>query len=252
MTSATSQAETTVDDGRTGRSYLSGGLLVAGGVWALVGNVLHPRFDQQNQAAVYRAVHIQSDRLLFADLLLILATLLITAGLLELARALSRRHASALARIGGAAVAIGGGIAVVQYVVEAYGLRQGAHLFAIVDYRNQMGAFWATSAVDWINTALFSAWTLLLLGCAPLLLAPAMWNSSSYPKWVTVVGVVGGIGCLFTAVVNISREDQTTLQLLFFVASILVTLWVILTGWFELLRSRDARATDSRAAESYE
>ena len=55
MTSATSQAETTVDDGRTGRSYLSGGLLVAGGVWALVGNVLHPRFDQQNQAAVYRA-----------------------------------------------------------------------------------------------------------------------------------------------------------------------------------------------------
>src|SRR3954451_17742566 len=49
MTSATSQAETAVD-GRTGRSYLSGGLLVAGGVWALVGNVLHPRFDQQNQA----------------------------------------------------------------------------------------------------------------------------------------------------------------------------------------------------------
>ena len=157
MTSATSQAETTVDDGRTGRSYLSGGLLVAGGVWALVGNVLHPRFDQQNQAAVYRAVHIQSDRLLFADLLLILATLLITAGLLELARALSRRHASALARIGGAAVAIGGGIAVVQYVVEAYGLRQGAHLFAIVDYRNQMGAFWATSAVDWINTGKIEA-----------------------------------------------------------------------------------------------
>jgi hypothetical protein len=251
MTSATSQAETTVD-GRTGRSYLSGGLLVAGGVWALVGNVLHPRFDQQNQAAVYRAVHIQSDRLLFADLLLILATLLITAGLLELARALSRRHASALARIGGAAVAIGGGIAVVQYVVEAYGLRQGAHLFAIVDYRNQMGAFWATSAVDWVNSALFSAWTLLLLGCAPLLLAPAMWNSSSYPKWVTVVGAVGGIGCLFTAVMNISREDQTTLELLFFIASILVTLWVILTGWFELLRSRDARATDSRAADTDE
>ena len=245
MSNAVDQSEGRLGDERLSSSP-TGMLLVCGGVFALVGNLLHPRFDQDNQVDVYRAVDIKSDRLLLADLVLIVATLLIAAGLLETARLLSLSRPTLAARLGAVVVASGGAIAIVQYVVEGYALRQAAHIFAISDFRNRVGAFWATSAVDRINTALFSAWTLLLLGAAPLLLAAAMWTSTNYPKWVSAVGAVGGVACVVTAIVNTGREDQSTLALLFLGGSVLVTVWVILTGWLLLRPAWRASEADEQ------
>lgn len=226
----TDTADRTQADRRT--SALTGGLLVSGGLLAVLGNLLHPRFTQDNRDELYRAVNL-SDRLLVADLVLIPAILLVTAGLVELGHLLGRRGAPALGRLARTAAVAGGAVAVLQFVVEGYAFKQAAHIFALTltDEQNKIGAFYSTAAVERINTAMFSTWTMILLGVTPLLLVAAMWLTRSFPSWLSIAGGVGAVVCLLTALINIAREDQSTLLLLvFLVGSLLVTCWVIATG----------------------
>jgi hypothetical protein len=202
---------------------------VAGGVVALVGNLLAPRFDQSDNVDVYRAVA-ASDRLAPAGLVLILAFLLTTIGILAIASSLRGGRGNDAAWLGGAAVAAGGAVALAQNSLELFGFRQMARVFAGAEGQNQQGAFWATSALDKANSSLFSTWTLLLLGLAPLLISVAMLQTRSFPSWLAGVGIVGGLICAFVAVANLLREDQAALNLVFLVGSLLVTAWLIAAG----------------------
>ena len=214
---------------------------VAGGVVALIGNLLAPRFDQNDNVQVYRAVA-ASDRLAPAGLVLILAFVLTTVGILAIAASLRGGPGNDAAWLGGAAVAAGGVIALAQNSVELFGYRQMARVFAGADGQNQQGAFWATSALDKANSSLFSTWTLLLLGLAPLLISIAMLQTRAFPAWLAGLGVVGGIICGFVGVANLVKEDQAALNLVFLVGSLLVTVWLIASG--VLLRRLPATAAE--------
>jgi hypothetical protein len=97
-----------------------------------------------------------------------------------------------------------------------------ARLFASADGQNQQGAFWATSALDKANASLFSTWTLLLLGLAPLLISVSMLRTRAFPTWLAAAGLVGGLTCAFVAVVNLLKENQAALSLVFLIGSLLV------------------------------
>lgn len=202
---------------------------VGGGVVALVGNLLAPRFDQNDDVAVYRAVA-ASDRLAPAGLVLLLAFLLTTIGIFAIAASLRGGRGNDAAWLGAAAVGAGGVIALAQNSLELFGYRQMARVFTAADGQNQQGAFWATSALDKANSSLFSTWTLLLLGLAPLLISIAMLQTRAFPAWLAGVGIVGGLVCAFVAIANLVREDQTALNLVFLIGSLLVTVWLIASG----------------------
>ncbi|MCU1588826.1 MAG: hypothetical protein JWP11_82 [Frankiales bacterium] len=202
---------------------------VAGGVVALVGNLLAPRFDQNDNVEVYRAVA-ASGRLAPAGVVLIVAFLLTTIGILAIASSLRGGRGNDAAWLGAAAVAAGGAIALAQNSLEMFGYRQMARVFAGADGQNQQGAFWATSALDKANSSLFSTWTLLLLGLAPLLISVAMLQTRSFPTWVAGIGILGGVICAFVGVANLLLEDQAALNLVFLVGSLLVTVWLIASG----------------------
>jgi hypothetical protein len=202
---------------------------VAGGVVALVGNLLAPRFDQSDNVEVYRAVA-ASDRLAPAGVVLLLAFVLTTIGILAIASSLRGGRGNDAAWLGAAAVGAGGAIALAQNSLELFGYRQMARVFAGADGQNQQGAFWATSALDKANSSLFSTWTLLLLGLAPVLLSVAMLQTRAFPTWVAGVGVVGGLICAIVGVANLLIEDQAKLNLVFLVGSLLVTVWLLAAG----------------------
>jgi hypothetical membrane protein len=202
---------------------------VAGGIAAVVGNLLAPRFDQNDNVQVYRAVA-ASDRLAPANLVLILAFILTTIGILAIASSLRGGRGNDAAWLGSAAVAAGGAIALAQNSLELFGLRQMARVFAGADGQNQQGAFWATSALDKANASLFSTWTFLLLGLGPLLISIAMMQARAFPSWVAIVGLVAGVICAFVGVANLVTEDQSSLNLVFLVGSLLATVWVIAAG----------------------
>ncbi|MDT7550117.1 MAG: hypothetical protein QOE84_2511 [Actinomycetota bacterium] len=202
---------------------------VLGGVVALVGNLLAPRFDQNDNVAVYRAVA-ASGRLAPSGLVLVLAFALTTIGILAIASSLRGGRGNDAAWLGAAAVAAGGAIALAQNSLEMFGYRQMARVFAGANAQNQQGAFWATSALDKANSSLFSTWTLLLLGLAPLLISVAMLQTRAFPAWLAGLGVVGGVICSFVGVANLLMEDQAALNLVFLVGSLLVTAWLIAAG----------------------
>src|SRR3954469_8882015 len=151
-------------------------LAISGGVVALVGNLMAPRFDQDENVEVFRAIA-KSDLLAPSGLVLLVAFLLTTAGIYAVASTMRGTAGDDAAWMGRAAVAAGGTIAVTQVCVETFALRQLAKLFASSDGQNQQGAFWATSAVDKVNSGLFNTWTILFLGLAPLLIGAAMLQS---------------------------------------------------------------------------
>lgn len=231
-TGAVADTSPTLEHGTSGPSTsirIGGGFAIAGGVLALAGNALAPRFNQDQDVDVYEAVA-RSGRLVPANLILITAVVLVAAGLWTVATTMRAGRGAELARLGAGAAVVGGSIAVVELSVETYAYRQLARSFLSADAADRRGAFWATASLDHLNAALFSTWTLVFLGLAPLLIAGAMARSRAFAAWIVITGLVGGALCSAVAVVDLVREDQTSLAPLFVVGSVLVTAWVIAAG----------------------
>jgi hypothetical protein len=222
---------------------LGGRLAILGGVLAVIGNLLHPRFDGDS-VDIYRDVA-DSDVLVPANLLIIAALLLTTVGVMAVAWTLLAGPGRDLARAGSVAVLAGGILGVLQFGVENFAYRQLARLFVSADDNNRQGAFWATSAVDHVNSAMFATWSLLFLGLGPLLIGAAMLVSRQYPSWLSAAGMVGGLICFVVGVVNLVREDQSTLDIPFLIGSLLATAWIIASG---VLLVRDEAASRTAPA----
>jgi len=213
-----------------GLSRTTGSALAIGGaVLALVGNLLAPRFTQDQDVDVFKAVA-GSDSLMPANLVLIAAFLVATAGIVAIASTMRGGAGNDAALLGSAAVTIGGAIALAQIGVEGFAYRQLAKTFASADDTNRPGAFWATASADHINSGLLSMWTILFLGLAPILIGIAIVQSRAFPSWLAAAGIVGGLCCLVVGVHNLVSEDQSALDVLFLVGSLLVTAWLLAAG----------------------
>jgi hypothetical protein len=206
------------------RAYLraGGAAAVVGGVLGLVGNLLHPRYGHVADVDIYSRIAV-SDRFRIADFLIIIALLLTMAGFVAVARALSGGRGAMLARLGADAALVGGAIAIASIALDLYAFKQAAPA-------DRVGAFWATNAIDKINTGALGAWTIVFLGVAPLLIGAAALAARRGPAWVGLTGTVGGALCLVVGFIDLSRQDQTPTQIPFLVGSLLVTAWIITAG----------------------
>ena len=211
---------------------VGGGAAVVGGVLALAGNLLHPRYGDEEDFEIYRKIAV-SDRFVVADFILIFALLLVVAGFVALAR---HSGSGFWAEHGRLMALIGGTIAIAQFGVELYAFKHQSEVFARAIPEDQNASFWATNAIDHVNTAMFDTWTLVLLGLAPILIGVAAVRERRFTLWINVVALVGGAVCAFVGVVNLGLEDQSTLEIPFLVGSLLVTAWIVAAGT-TLLRS---------------
>jgi len=212
------------------RSFLKvgAGAAVAGALLALVGNLLHPRYNVDDVVKFRRMAG--SKLLISADLVLLVALALVVAGAVAIAASLEEGRSSGLARLGRLAATVGGAIAIGELGVETFGLIQSAKIFASAPRIDEAGAFWATSAVDHLNTALFATWVIVLLGLGPLLISLAMLGGRRYPAWLGAAGGLGGLICLGVGVFYLLRSDQSPANIPFYVGSLLVTVWLLAAG----------------------
>jgi hypothetical protein len=196
---------------------------------------MHPRYDGAD-VDIYRSIA-ASDRFRVAGFILIAALILLVVGTTAFARSLHGGVGAVLGEYGRLATVVGGTIAIAQFGVETYGLKQQAAVFAGADPADLQGAFWATNAVERLNTALFNTRTIVFLGLMPLLLGLAVLLARRYPAWHGALGAVGGAVCLVVGCVNVAREDQTSTQTPFLIGSLLVTAWLLCAGTL-MLRPR--------------
>lgn len=214
------------------RSFLHWGGLAAvlGGVLALVGNALHPRWTDVEDTELYRNVA-DSGVWKFDHLLLMVALVLTTAGSVAIARSLHDGDGDTLARYGLLATVVGGAIALTGIGLDTYAYRAAAENFVGATEQDQVGAFWAVNAVDHVSTALFNVFTFVLLGVSPLLLGMAAIRSRRYPAWLGWAATAGGAVCTVVGLWGLGTRDQDMLVLPFIVGSVLVTLWILGAGW---------------------
>lgn len=203
-------------------------LALTGGVVALVGNLLAPRFNGDD-VQVYRKVA-DSTRFTVSDVIVLAAVLLVTAAFVGISRPGPRALSVELRSLGRLATVAGGTIAVLETGVALYAYRQQAIAFADANSNNAVAAFWATNAIDHVMTAMFSVWTLLLLGLAPLLLGAAQLRDRSVSVLIATLGVVGGLVCAVVGVAELLTDTPSDFDIPFLVGSLLVTLWLLATG----------------------
>lgn len=220
--------EQSSDPLRTDVIRLGGSAAVAGGLLALAGNLLHPRYNGSD-VDNYRKIA-DSGRVRIADLLILFALLLVAAGLVGVAKSLRRTRGGPLAYYGRVLALIGATIGVLQTGLETFSFVQEAKVFVDAPTTDRVSAFWATNAIDRVNTGLFNTWTMIFLGLAPIALAIASARRAGRPAWLPPIGILGGLGCTVTGLVNLLRTDQG-LQIPFLIASLLVTVWVLGEGW---------------------
>ncbi len=200
-------------------------LAISGGVIALVGNALSPRINGDN-VDVYRKIA-HSTRFEVAAMIVLFAVLIVTAALVGITRA--DRDGGDLAHYARLAVVAGGAMGVLQTGVEIFGYRQEARAFAGANDNNVVSAFWATNALDHVNGAMFATWTAILLGAAPMLIGVMQLRRRTTGRlgWAAIIG---GAVCLVVGFAALLKSDQSTYDIPFAVGSVIVTIWVMVTG----------------------
>ena len=209
---------------------VGGAAAVLGGVLALVGNVLHPRWTDLDDVELYGKI--ADNGVWKADhLILVVALVLTVGGTIAIARSLHDGPGDTYARYGLLATAVGGAIALANIGIDGYSARIAAENFVGANAQDQVGAFWAANAIDHISTAMFNIWTMVLLGVSPLMLGMAAIRSKRYPAWVALAAVAGGAVCTVVGLWGLGTRDQEMFQIPFLVGSVLVTLWILAAGW---------------------
>jgi len=213
------------------RAYTrAGGLaLLLGGVAATVGNLLHPRYPNTDDAGAYAKIaHSAAWRP--ADAFVMVALVLVTAGLTAVAVSLMASRWGVLASYGRVAAVVGGSIALAATSLDMFAYREAARNFAGAAGPDRNPAFWATNAIDKVGIGLFNTWTFVFLGLAPVLLGLAMLRSTRFPQWIGALGAIGGLACAVVGAEGMFVSDQSSLNIPFLIGSLMVTLWILATG----------------------
>jgi len=120
-----------------------------------------------------------STSLRIADLILIVAIILLTVAVVGIARSLEGADLEVFARLGALFGVVGGTIAIAQFGLESYAYRLQSQVFEGARRPDVRSAFWAANAVDHVNNGLFITWTLVFLGIAPFVIGLGMARSRS-------------------------------------------------------------------------
>jgi len=206
---------------------VSAALAMAGGLLALVGNALAPRFNGDDVANYQKIA--DSTRYAVAGVIVLAAVLLVSAAFAGINRFGLGEVRTEISYFASFAVSAGAAIAVLQTGVALYGYKQQARAFDGANAQNVVSAFWATNALDHLSSAMFAAWTIVLLGLAPALIGAAQLRAGVHGR-LGLGGVIGGAVCLVVGVASLLTVDQSTYDVPFVVGSVIVTIWLIVTG----------------------
>jgi len=208
---------------------MGAGAAAAGGVLAMVGNLLHPRWTDIDDDELYENIA-DSGIWVVDHLVLVVALVLTVGGVTALARSMEVGTGHALARYGLLATVVGGAVAIADVSLDATAMRQAAENFAEASPQDRVGASWAANAVDQVGTAMFHMWTVVLLGVSPILLGMAAVRTGRYPAWMAWAAIVGGVAAVLTGMAGLAGAEGDDLTLPFLAGSLLVTVWVIGAG----------------------
>ena len=201
---------------------------IVGAVLHIVFNVLHPpsgAFDDTRahlqviaDSGIYQAVHIG----------ILVGALLLLGGLAALYRSIAAEPGAALARLGFAGALVGTATISLDIATDGIALKVVADAWAS---SQDPALFQAAYVLEQVVIGIFSMWIFVLLGVSFSLYGLAVALSDVYPKWLGWAALVFAIGAgLIGLAEAFSGHSPVLTNILFPIASILLTVWMLVMG----------------------
>ena len=217
---------------------------VIGGILALAGNILHPRESGQlDDAESLLAVAARSDTWVIDHLVILIAVTLLLLAFYGLSRSFTGEPGRSWARFAWAMAIIGVVFALTLMLAEATAMAALADTWANGSGADRDVALAAGRAIVELSLTLSVGAMLFLFGAAPVLFGLAMLTSDDYASWLGWVGVIFGSLGVATGVIQVLTRLTTLTQFVLFpIAAIVITVWIIYLGMLMWRKSREAVA----------
>jgi len=205
---------------------------IGGGLLALIGNILHPREPGQldNAASLFEVV--AHTRIWVADHFLIsIALALLLNGFSALTRSITGERGSAWAGFAWNIAVIGIVFGLALMLTEATAVPALAEQWSNGSGPEKDLALAAGSAIFELSLTFSIGGMLFLFGLAPVLYGVAILTSHSYRPWLGWLGAVfGSVNVAGATIELFTGEPALTFFVLFPLAAIVITLWIIYLG----------------------
>ncbi len=205
---------------------------LGGGILTLVGNILHPReAGQLEDVETFLTVAAGSEIWVIDHFLILIAVSLLLAAFFGLERSFTSGAALSWSRFAWTVSTVGIAFALALMVTEATAVAVVADQWATATGTEQAMALAAGSALLDLSLVFSVAAMLFLFGATPLLFGVAILTSDDYPNWIGWAGTIFGSIALAAGTIQILTQQTTLTQFVLFpVAAIGITLWIIYLG----------------------
>lgn len=207
-----------------------GAAAVLAGVTAIAFNVLHAG-PRRGSTRLFLE-DLDGSGIWVADHLGIAVSLLFTAtALVAIGRYLDTPARGPWGPLATAVGLIGVAIALVNVAVDGPAMKEVAEAWAAASGTERDALFAAADVLRSVDIALFSTWTLVLVGVTPLLLGCAILTGGGLPRWLAWPVLAAGPVAIAVAVIQyFSGLAPITVFVLFPAASGTLALWLIAAG----------------------
>lgn len=203
--------------------------IVAGGLLALVANVIHPDLPigvREAHALIasradWRVTHLG----------IIIAAMMLAYGFTGLTSACARTGYTGIERLALLSVIVGAGVVAVSIGIDGFAEKTLSDLWVNAPAAQKAQYLIAATPLQLIHVGLFYVWAGIFWGLGFVLYGWAILDSRTFPAWLGWSALVGGaLVCIVTAAQYLSPRDsvEIALRLLLFVE----ILWTLTLGWF--------------------
>ncbi|HUP16039.1 MAG TPA: hypothetical protein VM848_08320 [Acidimicrobiia bacterium] len=206
---------------------------IVGGVIALVANILHPReADILDSTEGLLTEVAGSDIWVGVHFAIAVALALLLAALYGVSRSITSESGRQWARLAWGAAVASTAIGLVLLFVDGIAVADAADTWSSASGAAKDTAFAAGSAIISLSFALFTGFIVISFGALPLLYSATLLSSDDYPAWLGwVAGLAGVLGVVAGVLQWFAGPSTLSAFVLFPIASILFTLWIIYTGF---------------------
>jgi len=205
---------------------------VGGGVLTLVGNIFHPREPGQlDNAANLFGVVIRNEMWPADHLVIAIGLALLLHGFYGLTQSIRSEPGATWARFAWHMAIVGIVLGIALMLTEAVAVTSMAHAWDSRSGNEKDLLLAAGNAVFELSLTFSVGGMLFLFGVTPVLYGVAMLGGTEYRAWTAWIGVLFGlVGIAAAGIQVISGESWLPFYVLFPVASIAITLWIIYLG----------------------
>jgi len=166
---------------------------MVGGLATLIANLFHPK-DLVTYDSATHLETIAADQSWTVDhFVFLVAGALILWGLLAISDVVAEMPGGFLVTLATDSALIGTGLLTVFFAVDGYGMKAASELWLSAPPGEAAAALYAALLMSKLGIASGSIYFFWYLGLMPLLYGAAMIQSGIFPRWISIVAILGGV-----------------------------------------------------------